>query len=64
MYADPKRVRGNRITINLDDYEHKLVIALADYQGEQPAALVRELVMREAQQHVLGTEQSVNQAQA
>src|SRR5258708_5350354 len=33
MYPDPKRVRDNRITIRLDDYEHALVQAMANYQG-------------------------------
>lgn len=60
MYPDPKRVRNNRLTLRLDDYEHDLVTALANYQGEQVGTLLRELVMREAQQ-VLGTGQSVEQ---
>lgn len=63
MYADPKRVRDNRLTIRLDDYEHALIRALADYQGDQLGALVRELVMREAVA-VLGTDSSVEQRQA
>lgn len=53
MYADPKRVRDNRVTVRLDDYEHQLIQALANYQGEQPAALMRQLIMREAA-NVLG----------
>lgn len=48
MYADPKRVRDNRVTVRLDDYEHDLIRALANYQGEQPGALLRQLIMREA----------------
>lgn len=60
MYADPKRVRDNRVTIRLDDYEHALVMALANYQGDQPATLVRELLMREAS-NVLGTDDSLGQ---
>lgn len=63
MYPDPKRVRINRITVNLDEYEHKLLTALAEYQGEQLAKLLRDLVVREAQT-VLGTEASVRQASA
>lgn len=62
MYADPKRIRDNRVTIRLDDYEHALIKALADYQGDQPATLVRELLMREAAS-VLGNEHSVLQSQ-
>lgn len=60
MYADPKRVRDNRVTIRLDDYEHALVMALANYQGDQPATLVRELLMREAI-NVLGPDDSLTQ---
>lgn len=52
MYPDPKRVRDNRVTIRLDDYEHKLVQALAEYQGEQLAVLLRLLVVKEAQEHL------------
>lgn len=48
MYPDPKRVKDNRITIRLDDYEHNLLQALANYQGEQLATLLREMIMREA----------------
>ena len=43
MYPDPKRVRSNRYTIRLDDYEDGLVQAMANYQGEQLATLLREL---------------------
>ena len=31
MYPDPKRVRNNRLTVRLDDYEHELIRALANY---------------------------------
>lgn len=48
MYPDPRRVRDNRVTLRFDDYEFDLVTALANYQGEQPATLLRQLVMREA----------------
>lgn len=48
MYPDPKRIRNNRLTLRFDDYEHELITALANYQGEQPATLLRQLVMREA----------------
>ena len=55
MYPDPKRVRDNRITLRLDDYEYALIEALANYQGDQPSTMVRELVLREAQQVLAGT---------
>jgi hypothetical protein len=48
MYPDPKRVRDNRITLRLDDYEFALVTALANYVGEQPATLVRETLLNQA----------------
>jgi len=57
MYPDPKRVRNNRLTLRLDDYEHELITALANYQGEQPSALLRQLVIREASA-VLGIDDS------
>ncbi len=50
MYPDPKRVRTHKLTMRLDDYEHKLLEALANYQGEQLSTLIRDLVVREAQQ--------------
>lgn len=50
MYPDPKRVRTHKLTMRLDDYEHKLLEALAEYQGEQLSTLIRDLVVREAQQ--------------
>ena len=50
MYPDPKRVRDNRVTLCLDDYEHALLVALANYQGEQLSKLLRTLAMRQAQQ--------------
>jgi uncharacterized protein (DUF1778 family) len=62
-YPDPKRVRSHRLTLRLDDYEHALLSALANYQGEQLATLLRELVMREAQQ-MLGRDTSVEQRSA
>ena len=47
-YPDPKRIKEKRITIRLDAYEHQLVVALANYQGEQPATLLRQIIVREA----------------
>ncbi|KVC43661.1 hypothetical protein WS58_15245 [Burkholderia pseudomultivorans] len=48
MYPDPKRVRNNKHTVRFDDYEQAVLTALANYQGEQLAVLIREIVMREA----------------
>lgn len=49
-YTDPKRVRVNRHTVSLDDYEHALVLALANYKGDEPAVVIRDLAMAEARQ--------------
>jgi len=49
-YSDPKRVRTNRHTISLDDYENALVLALANYKGDEPAVVLRDLAMAEARQ--------------
>ncbi|ADP02304.1 MULTISPECIES: hypothetical protein [Burkholderia] len=48
MYPDPKRIRNNKHTVRFDDYEQAVLTALANYQGEQLAVLIREIVMREA----------------
>lgn len=48
MYPDAKRIRKNRVMVNLDDYEHDLVSSIANYQGEELAVLLRQMVMREA----------------
>jgi uncharacterized protein (DUF1778 family) len=48
MYPDTKRIRSNRLTLRFDDYEHELITALANYQGEQTSTLLRQLIIREA----------------
>lgn len=48
MYADPKRVRKHRITLSFDDYENAVIEALANYQGDEKAAVLRVMVLREA----------------
>ena len=47
MYPDPKRVRAHKVSVCLDAYEHNLLRALAEYQGEQLSVLLRDLVVRE-----------------
>lgn len=49
-YPDPNRVRTAKVTVRLDQYEHKLLAALAEYQGEQLSAMLRSMLLREAQQ--------------
>ncbi|MBY5930806.1 hypothetical protein KUV86_16995 [Halomonas sp. DP8Y7-3] len=48
MYQDPKRVRSRYGAINLDQYEARLIDALVDYTGLDKAALLRQLVLKEA----------------
>ncbi|MBZ9576750.1 hypothetical protein [Modicisalibacter sp. MOD 31.J] len=48
MYQDPKRVRSRYGAINLDKYEARLIDALVDYTGIERAALLRQLVLKEA----------------
>lgn len=48
MYQDPKRIRERYGAINLDQYEAKLIDALVDYTGLDKAALLRQLVLKEA----------------
>ena len=50
MYPDTNRIRTERVTVRLDQYEHKLLTALAEYQGEQVSNLVRTMLLREVEQ--------------
>lgn len=55
MYPDPKRIRKNRVSINLDDYEAALIQALVDYTGTDRAALVRQMLIAQAETALLPT---------
>lgn len=59
MYQDPKRIRQNRVSINLDDYEAALIQALVDYTGTERASLIREMVVAQAQAVLMPTPQSM-----
>ncbi|MFJ2988357.1 hypothetical protein ACIPF8_10850 [Collimonas sp. NPDC087041] len=48
MYPDIKRIRNNRVMVRMDDYEHAIVVSIANYQGESVATIVRQIVMKEA----------------
>lgn len=48
MYQDPKRIRRPYARINLDEYEARLIDAMVDYTGIERAALLRQLVLKEA----------------
>lgn len=45
MYPDPKKVKDNRITVRFNDEEDAKLRNFANTLGEQPATLVREIVM-------------------
>ncbi|QRX80898.1 hypothetical protein [Glaciimonas sp. PAMC28666] len=48
MYADIKRIRNNRVMVRMDEYEHAIVVSLANYQGESVATIVRQIVIKKA----------------
>lgn len=48
MNSDIRRIRQRYSGVNLDDYEAKLIDALADYTGVSKATLLRQLIMKEA----------------
>ena len=49
MYADPANVRSHVVKLRLNDTEAALVEALVNYTGQQKAALLRELLLEQAQ---------------
>lgn len=49
MYEDKKRIKTNKVTVRFDDYELEIIKAMAAYQGDQPAAFLRALILREAE---------------
>lgn len=59
MYQDPKRVRRNRVSINLDDYEDALVQALVNYTGHDRGVLIREMLIAQLEAVLLPTPKSV-----
>ena len=48
MYDDPKRVRRPYGRVNLDEYESRLIDAVAEFTGVERAALLRQFVVSEA----------------
>lgn len=58
MYQDVKRLRKNKISINLDDYEFGLLQALVNYTGEERAKLARKMIMAGVEQALLGHDPS------
>ena len=64
MYSDPKRIRNNRLTVRLDEYEHDLIQALANYTGEQPSTLLRQMALSQAEEALYLTHPSSLQTKA
>ncbi len=50
MYQDPNRIRQKFATVYLDQYEADVITSMANYLGVSKAELVRQLVMKEAQE--------------
>lgn len=64
MYQDPKRIRKNRVSLNLDDYEAALIQALVDYTGTDRSSLMRQMLIAQAETVLLPTGESVAPAAA
>jgi hypothetical protein len=50
MYSDPSLIRKHFIKLSLSDREAELLDALCSYTGEQKAPLIREMVLKMAEQ--------------
>jgi len=59
MYQDPKRIRKNRVSLNLDDYEAAVINALVDYTGTDRASLLRQMLIAQAEAALLPTSPSM-----
>ena len=59
MYQDPKRIRKNRVSINLDDYEAAVINALVNYTGTERGELIRLMVIAQAEAVLLPTTPSM-----
>lgn len=49
MYADPSLIRDHVVKIRLNDQEADLINAWVNYTGQQKAALLREMLLEQAQ---------------
>lgn len=50
MYSDPALIRKHFVKLSLSDREAALIEALCAYTGEQKAALIRDMVLRKAEE--------------
>lgn len=56
MYRDPARIRKHVTKVRFSDEEYRLIEAYCDYNGEQRAVFVRELVLERARAVLMGGE--------
>lgn len=54
MYTDPALIRKHFVKLSLSDREAALLEALCAYTGEQKASLIREMVLRQAEEVLHG----------
>ena len=45
MYANPEHIRKHRVNLSLNDSEARLAEAMAEFNGMQTSAFLRELVL-------------------
>lgn len=50
MYSDPSLIRKHFVKLSLSDREAALIEALCNYTGEQKATLIRDMVLRKAEE--------------
>lgn len=46
MYADPKRIRSNRVPVYLDSYVHQRLARIVEMTGGEKSAVSREALER------------------
>lgn len=59
MYQDPKCIRKQRVSLNLDDYETAANNALVDYTGTHRVSLLRQMLIAQAEACLLPTPPSM-----
>lgn len=50
MYSDPSLIRKHFVKLSLSDREAALIDALCNYTGEQKATLLREMLLKRAEE--------------
>lgn len=49
MYTDPSLIREHVVKLRFNDREANLINSWVEYTGQQKAAFIREMVLRQAQ---------------